>query len=139
MADDRKSHPEQVDRWLKANADGLDTQQLLELFQKAFQGLWDRAHGTLSEITLMAICDRVLYTSVERYPFLSSITLNDNKFSFAAFAKQANTLNRDELREAFRFMLIEFLAINGSLTGQVITPALHAQLSKTTLEKRAKK
>jgi hypothetical protein len=35
-----------------------------------------------------------------------------------------------ELREAIRFVLVELLTVLGNLTAEILTPALHAEISR---------
>lgn len=141
MTNDIKNHPAVVDAWLKRAQKEVGPDGLLELFERAVHELWACAHETLSEITLRAIFDRVLSNASERYPMVASLKVSDAGVSFADFkpVQQAESLELRELDEAFRFVIVEFLAITGSLTDQVITPALHARLAKINSEEKVLK
>ncbi|WP_129575938.1 MULTISPECIES: hypothetical protein [Sorangium] len=115
-------------------AQGLPPDRFAHLFERAFSALWRRAHVTLGEVTLGAIVDRVLYYASERYPVLSSLEVNSAGLYCVELQVLAGGLPRDELAEGLRFILVEFLTVLGNLTAEILTPALHAELSKVAQE-----
>lgn len=122
-------HAACVRAWLNGNT-GLESAQLAALFEQALEHLWRRALQTLGEITLTAIVDRVLYTASERYPVLSALKVEGAQIRFEAFRQQDWSLYSRQLPEAIRFTLVEFLTVLGNLTAEILTAALHAELSK---------
>ena len=119
-----------VDAWIEGAARGLPVDALLEVFQQAFDALWRRAQLTLGDVTLMAIVDRVLYNAAERFPALSSLTVEPAGLRTEPLRKRPRSLDKDELLEGIRFVLVEFLTVLGNLTAEILTPALHAELAK---------
>jgi len=90
--------------------------------------MWQRAHLTLGKVTLNAIAGRVLHSTGRRYPMLSPLTLDEQGLRCRELI--GGSSDQSELENAVRSLLVEFLAVLGSLTGGVLTPALHAELSK---------
>ena len=130
---DEAAHAECVEAWLERTAKTLAPAQLVTLFERALSALWRRAEVTLGEVTLTAIVDRVLYTASETYPFLSALKVDETGIGFDRFREQgAHVAN---LPEAVRLVLVEFLTVLGHLTDEILTPALHAELSKVALER----
>jgi hypothetical protein len=129
---DEAAHVECVEAWLDRAAKTLAPAQLVTLFERALAALWRRAEVTLGEVTLTAIVDRVLYTASETYPFLSALKVEDAGIGFDGFREQGAHLAN--LPEAVRLVLVEFLTVLGHLTDEILTPALHAELSKVALE-----
>ena len=122
---DGETHAHRVDVWLKAANRG--PAELLEAFERALNALWGRTLVSLGEITLTAILGRVLYTASERYPVLTSLELGADGVDLTKL--RATQLRADDdLTEAVRFVLIEFLTVLGNLTAEILTPALHAEL-----------
>lgn len=117
-----------VEAWLR-RADGLAPAERFALFESAFVALWERARVPLGGITLVAGVDRVLVHARERFPGLGEVSVTTGGIEFAALRARAHLLAREELGEIFRFLLVEFLGLLGSLTGEMLTPALHATLS----------
>jgi hypothetical protein len=132
MADD-SVHIEYVRAWMKP-ASRVSPDQLAELFEKAVSALWRRTHSALGDITVAAIVDRVLYNATEKYPILDSLKLGANGVHFAEFRERVGSLHDGELREAIQYVLVELLTVVGNLTAEILTPALHSELSSVSLK-----
>jgi hypothetical protein len=130
MVDDG-DHGARVDAWLE-RARGLTVERLVEAFESVFTVLWRRAHLTLGDVTLSAITDRVLYVAAERYPIFAAITLDTAGVRWDGFRQRAGTRPVTEIAAGVRFVLLEFLTVLGKLTGEVLTPPLHAELEAVT-------
>lgn len=104
------------------------------LFERAFAALWQRAKTPLGPITLVAIVDRVLHEGVRRFPVLSVLEVDDQGLKTTGLAERASTAAPGEVTDAIQRVLEEFLTVVGNLTGEILTPALHAELAKVRLE-----
>jgi hypothetical protein len=126
-------HAAYVKAWLDraAKAKTLPPAQLVTLFERALGALWRRAEVTLGEVTLTAIVDRVLYTASETHPFLSTLKVEKAGTVVDGFLRLG--AHHPNLLEAVRLVLVEFLTVLGHLTDEILTPALHAELSKVSL------
>jgi hypothetical protein len=104
---------------------------LVRAFDRALVRLWARAHRTLSDVTLMAILERVHSVATERYPILAALELGPGGPSCAKLHEPERLAadDHEQLEEAIRFFLIELLTVLGNLTGDILTPSLHAELS----------
>lgn len=111
-------------------ATGRPPEQMLRVFEHGFAVLWRRAHQTLGDVTLTAILDRVLYNASEQFTFLSGLTIVPMGLSCGELHERASTLPHDSLAAGIRYVLVEFLTVLGSLTAEILTPALHAELAK---------
>ncbi len=129
---DATDHSKHVASWMKEAANGLPPEQLLQLFEQAMGALWNRAHRTLGDVTLSAIMDRVLYNAAERFPFFQSLSVDPNGIDFQELRERENVFDDSDLAEAIRFVIVEFLVVIGNLTGDILTPALHSELSRVT-------
>jgi hypothetical protein len=128
---DEAAHVACVEAWLNREGKTLAPAQLVTLFERALSALWQRAEVTLGQVTLTAIVDRVLYTASETYPFLSALRVEETGIGFGEFREQGALVTN--LPEVVRFVLVEFLTVLGHLTDDILTPALHAELSKVAL------
>lgn len=131
--EDEITHADRVDRWLGKAAKGLSKERRVLLFEQALGALWRGAHVTLGGITLGAVTERVLYYSTEKYPFLSPLKIEADGVQFEELKKSLPAVKDATITEAFRFVLIEFLSVLGNLTAEIITPELHAELSKVAI------
>ena len=127
-------HARCVDAWLSRCSLDIPAARLVDLFEAALAAIWDRTKTTLGDVTLTAIAERVLHTAVEKFPMFAALEVEPNGgFAFLALRDQATSLDRVLLREGIRFVLIDFLTVLGNLTAEILTPELHAELSKVDL------
>ena len=118
-----------VDAWLSRVGEAHSSEDLLRSFEAAFRVLWDRTHTTLGEVTLSAIADRVLRTASEKFSVLGALRLHpDGGVDFDELSGHAAALSRTELLPGVRFVLTEFLTVLGTLTAEILTDELHAEL-----------
>jgi hypothetical protein len=132
-ASDESAHGDCVRAWMRA-AQGMSPEQLAKAFEHAFAALWERAQRTLGDVTLRAIVDRVVHSASERFPVLASLRVEESTgLQCEGLREQARRI-ASPLEPAIEYVLVEFLRILGSLTAEVLTPALHAVLSRVTAE-----
>lgn len=127
-----RDHTNHVSTWLGQAAQGLSSEQLLQLAEMAMAALWKRAYLTLGEITLAAITDRVLSTAGEKFPPFKSLKVTPMGIDWRELREQHEVLSKRELAEGIRFVIAEFMVVVGNLTAEVLRPALHSELSKVT-------
>lgn len=132
MVDDGQ-HAACVDAWLAQAARGLSSPALRRLLETALSALWARTEKTLGEVTLTAIAGRVLYTGTEKFPFLSAFKIGSARGIAWGGAESLTPPLEAPMREAVRFLLVEFLTVLGKLTAEILTPELHAELMGVTL------
>ncbi len=123
-------HETLVTDWSARVGIGLTPRQHLQLFERAWRAVWQRAHHTLGDVTLIAITDRVLSTAVASFPWLSGIKVTPAGPEFQELQGRASALGEREVGRATERVLTDFLTLLGNLTAEILTPALHAELSK---------
>ena len=133
--EDENDHRALVNAWMERWARQLPPDRLLGAFETAFAALWRRAHQTLGDVTLTAIVDRVLYVTSEQYPVFSSLRVEATGLRSEGLHEHIRRLHRAELADGVRFALVEFLTVLGDLTDDILTPALHEELSRVTPER----
>jgi len=131
---DHGQHALCVDTWLERSAAGLAPDALLRLLEAALDAVWIRTKTTLGEVTLTAIAERVLHNASERFSLLWSLKIEPTRgIQCRELSDRIGSVEPAELREAIRFVLVELLTVLGNLTAEILTPALHAEISKVTL------
>jgi hypothetical protein len=125
---EENSHRACVQRWMQT-CKGSPPEQLVEAFDRAFGALWQRAHRTLGRVTLAAILGRALDTAAERFPVLASLRVEESAGLVCDGLRERATREGSGLEPALEFLLVEFLRLLGTLTAEILTPALHAVLS----------
>jgi hypothetical protein len=126
---DESDHGAQVDAWLERARAAQPGHGLAPAFEAAFTRIWERARQPLGDVTLHAIVDRVLYVAAEQHPLCAGLSIGDEGLSADAFRERAQRASDAELEAGVRFVLVEFLTVLGSLTAEILSPALHAELA----------
>lgn len=131
-----KELQEHVAAWLTRNAADIPPEELLKLVDRALQGVWQRSVVILSDVTLAAICERVLHNSQRQFPLLASVTLGPEGIQLNGIADRIGTLKTGELKEAVQFLLVELIALIDRITAEILTPTLYAELATVERERR---
>ena len=125
-----------MDAWLARAAKGASPEVLGRLFEAAFGALRARTNITLSEVTLTAIAGRVLHHAAGKFPLFKAVELDPNcGIQCRELREGITSVHASELREAIRFVLVEYLTVLGNLTAEILTPELHAELSGVAMPK----
>ncbi|ATB44390.1 hypothetical protein CYFUS_009877 [Cystobacter fuscus] len=127
---DRNIHEEAITAWRADWTGTLAPPALLDLFERALDALWHRAHMSLGEMTLMAIVDRVLHQGGEKFPHLSLLKVETSGVHFGELRHAIRDLDGALLEDSLVFLVYELLRVFGTLTGEILTPGLHAELRK---------
>jgi hypothetical protein len=127
---EESSHRECVDAWLARRASTAvgGAGEYVDAFEAALAALCARARVTLGDVTLGAILDRVLTNTVHEFPSFSSLRLEATGRVDCQGLRDAG-MEQAVLIEGVRFALVELLTVVGNLTADVLSPALHAELS----------
>jgi len=131
---DEDLHGRCVNAWMERVDTGSPPEPLLRAFEQAFAALWLRAHRTLGEVTLAAVVERVLSRASDRYPVLSPLEVGPAGLRCDGLLARAGSARHERLAEGIRFVLVELLTVLGNLTADILTPALHAELSKAATD-----
>lgn len=136
---DKSSHETCVDQWLdRTRAKSLPREAMVDLFEAAVAAIWARTSVTLGAVTLAAITDRVLHTATEKYPpFAAVVVARDGRINAQGFRTDSEALHYLRLMEGIRFVLVEFLTVLGTLSAELLTPVLHAELAAVVPDRRA--
>jgi hypothetical protein len=124
------SHRDTVDAWCDGWKGTLSAPALIDVYERALDALWSRANQSLGEVTLMAIVDRVLHQGVERFAHLAALKVEASGVHFGELRMNAAALDVARLEESLEFLVVELLRVFGTLTGEILTPGLHAELRK---------
>ena len=139
MAED-KPHASAVADWLACVGEGADTAALVALLGAALHALWARANATLGDVTMTVIARRVLHVGVARFPVLRPLALKTAPARLLELdATPLRGADPADVAAAVAFVLTELLTVIGTLTGEVLTPALHAELARVRLPTRPPK
>jgi hypothetical protein len=127
---ERNIHRDTVRAWRDGWGGSMSPDALVNVYERALDALWRRAHLSLGEITLMAIVDRVLHDGTGKFPHLAALKVETSGVQFGAFRLAAQGVAPALLDEALASLVVELLRVFGTLTGEILTPGLHAELRK---------
>ncbi len=125
-------HDARVSAWIEHTGGDLPSIRRLEAFEHSFRALWARSVRTLGDATVTAIVDRVLHSAAVAHPTLPPLSVDASGLRLESLRKDVEVIAPDELVALIHFVLVEFLRVLGVLTSEVLTPALHHELSTAT-------
>lgn len=132
-------HAEVVETWLARAATSRSTRSLLRTFETTLCAVWSCALGTLGAVTMNAVADRVLANAVERVPCFGSLhpsVVGHLRCYELRLQSRLGAVAFGELAIGIRSTMIELLSLLGSLTADLLTPELHAQLAQLPARER---
>jgi len=125
-------HLATVDRWMaRAVTTRGSTRALLEAFQAALVALCQRAVMTLGPVATIAIRDRVIQHAIVRHPFFAAVpsATGELRCEDIEVVTTLGDVPFAELSAGVRTVLVELLSVLGTLTAEILTPELQAELS----------
>jgi hypothetical protein len=124
-------HQRAVTAWFQRAPQRPYMESLIQAFEDTFAALWRRSYLTLGEVTLTSIVESVLLAATEKYPSLVSLEITGTGLHCEELRSQAG-LGQDTVSAGIELVLVEFLTVLGNLTAEILTPALHAELSRVS-------
>jgi len=121
-------HAAAVDSWIARHLAHRPAFERLKLLHAAFEKVWGRARCTLGDVTLAVIVDRVLLEANAEFPDLSPIGVDSSGVPVAPSERNGFEADDERAFQRLRFVTIGFLCLLGSLTGEILTEALYAEL-----------
>jgi hypothetical protein len=126
-------HVEVVDAWIARAAAARSTRALLRTFETTLSAVWSTALGILGDVTMNAVADRVLANAVDRFPCFAALhpsVVGRLRCYELRLQTRLGGVAFSELVVGIRGTMIELLSLLGSLTADILTPELHAQLAR---------
>lgn len=120
-------HTKQVEAWKSKNS-GLSNKELIQLFINGILAVRRRSLGTLSNVTVTAVIDRILLECQERFSVLSEIKNDSEGLHFSKFSDQIMDFKSNDVQEALQELLLELLEVFGNITADILTKNLHQEL-----------
>lgn len=127
MEIERQQHERYVDSWLEERAKPMTSPRMAELLVAALAVMGEHGRGILGDITLEAVCGRVLSNAQRAHPCLGAFHAQMTTVTDAQLALTA-TAPVEELHAATRLVLVDLLRVLSNFTGGVLTPRLYEKL-----------
>lgn len=120
--------------WQRAHGAGAAADEGRRLLDDALSAVWRRAGGTLGDITLTAILERVLSDGATRFDVLRGASARFEDGRLLLRASGAASLAPGEVEDALLFVIAELIGVVGRLTADILTPALLEEVAALTPE-----
>ena len=134
-----KSHARTVSLWLQKFPATLTQEEFVGAIEKVFDQALEKTQITISEVTLSAVLDRILYNSAVKFPILNELKLDGAKLKFASLKRHVKSSSNSEIKAAFLYFFTEFFFVIGNLTAEHLTPILYNELTNDLPRKSAQK
>jgi hypothetical protein len=118
-----------VESWLRRRA---ATPDVALLAQDTLDVLWARARRSLTELSLQALARNALENAVKEFPLLADTRVSQRGFELGVSAEAP----RADLLAALGGLLVEFLALVEDTSGDILAPALEAELLRVASGRR---
>jgi hypothetical protein len=123
-------HGARVAAWLKPRSGSRSGPELLDLLDTALAEIGRTAANTLSEVTLLAVLERVAVHAREEFPAFEALDVDERGLTTARLRSLDPPPSRKDAADLTRYVLTEFLSVLGNLTAEILSPRLHAALSR---------
>lgn len=130
-------HSKQVEAWKSKNSN-LSDKELPQLFMNGILAVRQGSLGTLSNVTVTVVVDRVLHECQERFSILAEIKNDSEGLHFDKFSSQASDFKPNEIQAALQELLLELLEVFGKITADILTKNLHQELMAVTSQTSSK-
>ena len=118
-----------VDEWLAEVASGLSSDQLLDLLEQAVRAVWDSARTCINDVILCAVLERVVINARRHFTWLPPLPIADDSIDASALRAHSTVGNPSAIYKVVRFIVTEFVSINGNLTGETLSKTMHRTLA----------
>lgn len=104
-------------------------EDVLKAYDDLFKLIWHRVQPMLGRITVMAIMQRALVLTQERYPLVAHLYVAPEGVSFDRLRQRLEEQDQRALHETLSHLLGNFLDILTMLTGDILVPRLLQEMS----------
>ena len=108
-------------------------EEMLEIYEDLLQTLWNRILPTLGRVTVMAIMERSLALTSEKYPLIGHLQVTNEGVSFSVLSQQMGEEEREEIREALKELVANLIDILAMLTGDILVRQLMKEIETRQL------
>ena len=121
---DRASVEEEVKERVSQAKTQARKEEVLEIYEDLLKTIWDRILPTLGRVTVIAIVERALVLTKERYPSIAHLEVTSNGVSFEVLPQRLGEEERMLLREALKELIANPIDILAMLTGDILVRQL---------------
>lgn len=111
---------EVVEKMIAEQVSQARKEEVLDIYEDLLSTIWNRIVPTLGRVTVSAIMERALALTEETYPVLGHLQVTDEGISFAVLHQRIGEEEGEEIREALKELVANFIDILAMLTGDIL-------------------
>lgn len=114
----------QVEKLVEERVARARKEELLDIYEELLMTIWNRIFPTLGRVTVVAILERALLITANKYPQLHHLKVRNEGLDFSELREHADQSARELLREAFVELVSSLVDILAMLTGDILVQQL---------------
>lgn len=118
------SSHELVDQAIQERVTLARKEEVLEIYDDLLKTIWKRILPTLGRVTVMAIVERALAMTEEKYPLIGRLQVTNEGISFNVLRQRVGEEERQDIREALKELIANLIDILAMLTGDILVKQL---------------
>ena len=85
---------------------------------------------SVSDVVLAAVLERAVLNARDHFRWFRALPAVDHSIDVSFLRVPGGRVRAADVKEALRFVVVEFVAVNGNMTGETLSPAMHKALAK---------
>lgn len=126
--EDKSQPPASVEKVVQERVDREKNiarkEEVLEIYEDLLQAIWNRIMPTLGRVTVMAIMERALVLTAEKYPLIKHLEATAEGVSFEILRQRLGEEQKPVLREALKEVITNLIELLAMLTGDILVRQL---------------
>ena len=115
---------EMADKVLRERLNQARKEEILEVYEDLLRTIWDRILPTLGRVTVIAIMERALVLTRDRFPVVEHLEVNRDGLLFDRLRESMRESDRSVIRDALKELVANLIDILAMLTGDILVQQL---------------
>jgi len=115
---------EVVDKVINSRINDARKAEVLGIYEELLQTVWDRILPTLGRVTTVAIMERAVILTKEKYPIVDGVKVGPRGLVLASLRASDDEADSATIREALKELVADLIDILAMLTGDILVTRL---------------
>ncbi len=115
---------ELIERAVQERVSQARKEEVLEIYNDLLGTIWDRILPTLGRVTVMAIMERALVLTQERYSVIGYLQVTSEGVSFRGLSRNMSEEDNHVIRDGLKELIANLIDILAMLTGDILVRQL---------------
>lgn len=129
-SESRPPTQEAIERRVEDRVIQARKEDILEIYEDLLKTIWSRIQPTLGRVTVMAIMERAVVLTKERYLLIEHLRVIPEGVSFDVLRQRVGEEERDVIREALKELIANLIDILAMLTGDILVRQLLQEIER---------